>query len=252
MANPRANTANLQAEVSRLDVRTNLLKCIGSVVAAVLLALFSYLLHLVNADHDLLLKLQQAFSDSAVKTVSDLLEKPPVSRQQAEKTLSAAALILSHAKPTGQPPSQAPLRSAEKAITGAQELFPDLPSVWQATSSFISYKSEALLGPSPEAARARSKPCKFDLGFNGLTFSNCNISLEDLAQRFRGIIVNGAPAPFTFNECFVRYQGGPLPPTQLNFKHCILDFRTEGVPTPEGMLAMKQLTTAGLDAQVKM
>src|ERR1035438_3639114 len=171
-------------------------------------------------------------------------KRAPHTKDEMTDALSAASTILRTSKLGKVRPTPAALKDLSSEFQQAQVQYPNLLSVWQATSALINYKSDALLSPSSKTPTiAKGVPCKSSVGAPaGAVFSNCEIGLEDLSQRMAGNYVNGHPMPFTFMHCIIHYRGGPIIEGPLVFDDCLFRFDVQVVPPSSGRLAMERLT----------
>lgn len=212
-------------------------KVIGG--AGLWLAAISGTLYHINGTMN---RVEQAQANAPAQIVASLLKAPSASRADTSDTLSAVSTILRTAKSKEMRPDKAVLNQVSSEISKIQGKYPGLPSVWQATSAFINYKSDALLSPTSKTPTiAKGVPCKTSVG-GQLVFSNCEIDLEDLSQQMADNTVNGQPMPFIFMHCIIRYHGGPIVRGHLTFDDCLFRFDVQVVPPSSGRLAMERLT----------
>jgi hypothetical protein len=172
-----------------------------------------------------------------VHAVSEILSKPAQSPMEVATNLKEVSAMLRSARAGKIHPVPSLLDSISPKLTAIQDLYPDVPQVWGATSEYINYKFDLDITPS-------SSTCEGTLGNLGFVFSDCEILLEDIVRRLKGNVVNGEEATFYLLKCTVRYSGGPIPAKVLIFRNCIFRFSVSTVPAASGMLAMRQLTIA--------
>jgi hypothetical protein len=240
-----ANAAELTVQIGKLEERVNNhIKFFWGVAAAgfAWLAILSLLLYNINNN---VKTLAVAQADTPAKIVAKLLSEPQTSSAKVASNLNAAATILRASKIGKVKPESSVLSTVSSKLAEAQTKYPDLPEVWQTTGVFITYKSEARLPVSQNTPfLTRGIGCNSQAGGAGWIFSNCEVTLEDIAERITGSTVNGSPAPFTFIHCIVHYSGGRIPAKQLTFVDCNFSFEVLIVPPREGMAVMRQLTAA--------
>jgi hypothetical protein len=136
-------------------------------------------------------------------------------------------------------PSPEALKDLSSELQNVQENYPDLPSVWQTTGQFINYKSTALLPASAESSvnSARTLDCRGGSieTFRGIAFvKKCTLTLENAV----------AADNVVFENCVIRYKGGPIPIKHAEFKDCIFQFDITNVPSREALIAIKQITAS--------
>jgi len=185
----------------------------------------------------------------AAQIVSSLLDRAVASKEDEASKLSAVSAILRSAPVERIKPDAPLLDKVSLKISESQGQYPDLPQVWQATAALITYKSGSSATSRPLGI-ARGSACTTKLGGSGFLLTNCDVTLEDLARRFSGNTLDGAPIAFTFIDCNIRYGGGAIPAKQMAFFNSRLNFLVPSVPARSGMLAMEQLTTADLSKPV--
>jgi hypothetical protein len=197
-----------------------------------------------------------AQANAPAQIVASLLNKPNISRQEAASYLDAATVVLKNAKLGPAKPAPTEIRRVSDEFAATQEKYADLPQVWGATSAFIAYKSLLLPAAQQIEASAKGHTCTLQIGqpLNGISgayLKNCEINLEEITSRVSGNwIINGVPMPFIFINCLVHYRGGAIPGKKLIFINSIFQFEVTGVPAPEGVITMRQLTTADINNSV--
>ncbi|MGA9061158.1 MAG: hypothetical protein WB341_05765 [Terracidiphilus sp.] len=142
------------------------------------------------------------------------------------------------------------VRVRHHCVTDNQRREIDVLEVWHTTGMFINYKSQVLLPAGAEIiiAKASGEPCSTRSTIpQGITFKDCEISLEDVARRFSGNTYNGLPISFQFINCVVDYHGGPLPDGPMEFSDSVFHFYVTVVPSPRGAEAMRSLAQAESD-----
>lgn len=205
-------------------------------------------------------RVEKAQVNAPAQIVARLLTRPAATKEEASDALLATTVVLKQSKPGPVKPDAAVLKQAGSEIVKSQEKYPDLPAAWQAMSAFINYRSAVFRPSSSKAADARGVLCKVVINEKGLVFQNCEIALEDLADRFSANEIDNAPASVYFVNCIVTYNGGPildggpsLKAKNLYFSsNCILDFRVNTTPPPVGISAMRQLITTGENPHVAL
>ena len=246
-----ATAAELTTQLGNLETRVKEnIRFFWAAIAAgfAWLALLSVLLYNLNNN---VKGVASAQADAPAKIVAKLLSAPETSSIEVAAQLGAASVVLQTSKIGATHPDASALEKISATLSRVQNKYPDLAQVWQTTSTFINYKSDALLPASSKIeVAANGVSCVWQLQGIGFTFSNCEISLEDLAQHTQGDTVNGATPQFIFMHCIIHYRGGHIPAKHLTFIGCVLRFDVPTVPTPEGMVAMRQLTTAPEDKAV--
>jgi hypothetical protein len=244
-----ATAAELTTIVATLDERVkNHIRFFWTAVAFgfLWLAAITGLVIRTNGSVD---RVERAQADAPAQIAARLLDKPVGSRDDEASRLSAVAAILRSA-PVGRIKPETPvLDEVSLKLSASQGQYPDLPQVWQATAALITYKSGSSATSRPLGI-ARGSACTMKFGGQGFVLTNCDVALEDLAQRFANDTFNGVPAAFTFIDCDVRYRGGAIPAKQMAFFNSKLSFFVPGVPERSGMRAMEQLTTADLHKPV--
>ncbi|HEY1161007.1 MAG TPA: hypothetical protein VGE83_10275 [Terracidiphilus sp.] len=165
-------------------------------------------------------------------------------------SLSSVSTAIQLAKSGSEKPNPPELKQISDKLSSVQQQYPDLPQVWQTTSLFINYKSEALLPESQKVfAKASGMNCRgggpVTMGREA-TFNGCEVSLEYLAKNFAGNTSNGAPVPFVFVNCIVDYAGGKVPDAPMVFRNSIFRFNVSVAPPSRGVQTMR-LLTASLD-----
>jgi hypothetical protein len=242
---PEIETFDMAITVATLEERVNShIKWFKSAIAAgfAWLAVLSLLLYNIHTD---VRNVAVAQADAPAKFVATLLSQPQTSSSALASNLNAASTILRTSKIGKVKPESSVLSTVSLKLAEAQTKYPDLPEVWQTTGVFITYKSEARLPLSLNTPFLNSwAACKVQAGGIGWVFSNCEVTLEDIAERIKGSTLNGSPAPFTFIHCMVHYSGGRIPAKQLTFADCNFSFQVPVVPPREGMAVMRQLTIA--------
>ncbi len=204
----------------------------------------------------------QAQAYAPAKTVAKLLSEPTTSTTELVANLNAASAILQTSKPipTGPPRgrwqyafSETPsvLKAVSSQLTNAQDKHPDLPQVWQTTSTFINYKSDSLLPDSSRVILLAKVGCT--LGIGNITFTvrmqNCEVELDDLVETR---LPDGSYPNYLLINCVVRYKGGTIHAKGIVFQNCVFRFQTPTVPSREGMLAMRQLTTVQDETKITL
>jgi len=178
---------------------------------------------------------QQLADGGNTKLVAEL--KAPKSAEQLQANLSTAIAQIQTARVQRKQPSVGKLDALSTAITDVAKREPKLPQVWQAESELISYRSETLSPNSPKVlSTSAGKPCKFELFATqpGSRYSNCEVTLEDVAEMTNGIKIGDQPSNLQFTDCIVHYYGGPLPTTQMTFYNSVFRFDVPIVPSSRG------------------
>lgn len=246
-----ANAAELTRQVDRLEERvSNNIKFFWVVVGAgfIWLAAITGLLIRTNGTVN---RVEQAQANAPAQIVASLLNKPTTSRSELSDDLNAVSTILRSSKLTPKKPDPSTVKSVAAKLSAVQQQYPDLAQVWETTGVFINYKSKELPS-SATLGITKGSHCEMTVGRDGAVFSNCEVTLEDLAQRMHNITINGSPAPFRFINCIIYYSGGPIPAKTLTFVNSIFRFSVPVVPSREGMIAMEQLTTADIGNTVEI
>lgn len=183
-------------------------------------------------------------ANAPAQIATAILRSPAKTPEQATDSLAAVSAVLKTAHPEKHRLSPSALTPVSERLAAIARTYPELPQVWQTTGTFIQYKSEALV---PEATRilqvAQNKTCKVELGARVL-FSNCQLSLEEVASHYQNNIYNGHQAPFVFVKCIVIYTGGNLPYGSLIFRDCLFRFDIQKVPSPYGQSIMMLLASS--------
>lgn len=248
----QTETFDMAITIATLEERvTNHIKFFWVVVGFgfVWLSVLSALIYRTN---DSVNRVEKAQVDAPAKIVAKILSESETSNAATVANLNAVVTILQSSKVGQVRPDVSVLRTVSSKLSDVQGKHPDLPQVWQATGAFINYKSDVLLpASSTTLTSAKNVRCEQKLTQAGWVFSNCETTLEELAQAIQGTVVNGLPAPFTFLHCIVHYKGGAIPAKRMIFLDCVFRFQVLAVPPPEGMVAMTQLTTVG-EGQIKV
>jgi hypothetical protein len=191
----------------------------------------------------------QAQANTPVRIVANLLSGSTTSISELAANLNATSTILQTARVGPKKPDPAALQTVSSKLAEAQNQHPDLPQVWQATSAFINYRSEITF---PNTLRllefAKPSNCKASFGqaqdgVFTVTFTFCDLAIDGSPQ-------NASYARFV--NSIVHYSGGPIWAQKVILQNCILRFEVPSVPSREGVLAMRQLTTAADDANVTL
>jgi len=241
-----ATAAELTTKVATLEERVANNIILFRVVVGfgfVWLAAITWLLIQIKGTVD---HLAQAQASVPVQVVGRLLGNSAASKAEIAANLNAAATILQTSKVGPSKPDSSALRTVSAKLSEIQQEYPDLLQVWQATGAFISYRSSARKTPID------TKQCTNTVQKEGMVIANCEVALEDLARHVSGNTLNGLPLPFTFVNCIVHYRGGSIPAKRLTFINCVFRFDVTSQPPREGVLAMRQLTTADNDADISI
>ena len=128
-------------------------------------------------------------------------------------------------------------------LSEVQAKSPNSHQVWPVVSKFINYRSDQLLPDSPKILSTAITGCIAAVGNVTLTIKmeNCEIDLDDLAD-FR--IPNGLYPRYLLINTVVRYKGGPIRASAIIFQNCVFRFDVPSLPAREGILVMRDLTTA--------
>ena len=240
-----ATTADLTRQLDRLEERvTNNIKFFWVVVGAGFFWMGFISLTLFNMN-GAIGRLEKTQANAATNIVSTLLKRPTSTRAEAAANLGAVTTILRGSTVGRTKPDPSVIKSVSSELAQAQNKFPDLPEVWQATGQFINYKSVALLPQSAEKAvnSARSMSCdRITTGPEAIVLTGCTLDLENAVD---------SKAPVIFINCFVRYRGGLIKSKHMEFHNCVFQFDVLNVPPQAAMLAMMQLTTENV-ADVKI
>jgi hypothetical protein len=68
--------------------------------------------------------------------------------------------------------------------------------------------------------------------------------LDSIDAHIKGNFINGKLAPFVFINCIVRYKGDALEIKEVRLVNSVVRLQVPTVPSPQGITAMRQLTTA--------
>lgn len=241
------NERLLEMTVATLEERVNShIKFFWGVVAigGTWLAGISALLFSMNGT---LARVERAKADDPFKiTTTVLASNQHGDRNAVGESLKAVTAILKSSRTMKLKPDREVMARAANAIVNAQKQYPDLPATWEATATFINYKSTALLGESSPSG-IRGKNCEERLAGGGWEFSNCETSLEQISSHIRGTTVRGKEAPFTFRKCIIHYSGGEIPAKELNFIDSIFEIHLDKAPGSPGASALRQLALATTD-----
>ena len=241
-----ANAAELTTQVATLEERViNHIRFFWAVIAIGFSCLLGITLLLIHTN-GAVSRVEQAQANAPAQIVASLLNKPATSRGELAADLNAVSTIFQSTKVSLKKPDSRSLNTVATKLSEVQKQYPDLPQVWQATGAFINYRSGPL-STQPSGTR-----CKENLETAGWVFSNCEVALEELAEHIQNNMVNGAPAPFTFINCTVHYRGGAIPAKRLTFVNCVFRFEVPAIPTPAGIVAMSQLTTADSEKPIEI
>lgn len=189
-------------------------------------------------------EVQKAQADEPFKIVASILKNnQPASLEEEAGNLTAVSSYLRSAKVMRAKPDRQLMINVGNEIVKAQDTYSDLPVVWKASSSFINYKSKALLATSSIPSSLRADECKESISptLHSFVFDKCEVDLDDLVEHIRDNKINGVEAAFTFVNCIVSYRGGPIPAKRLVFVDSIFQFQVDKVPDPSGAIAMRQL-----------
>jgi hypothetical protein len=244
-----ASAAELTTEVAKLTERVdNHIRFFWGVVATgfVCIGGLAMALYAINGHIGQVAKAQASIP---AQTVDALLAKPATSEAEEADKLGAVSVILQSAKIRDVKPDTAVINRVSLKMSDAQQEYPALPQVWRATSAFITYKSQTEPAGAGVAAGAK---CNMAIGGNGVSFTNCEVALEDVVNRTSGNTFNGQNAPYVFINCIVHYSGGLLPAARFVFRNSLFHFDVPTVPRREGMRALEQLTTADLSKEVDL
>jgi hypothetical protein len=247
-----ANAAELTAALGKLEerVKNHIAWFKGAIAGGFAwLAVLSLLLYNIHTD---VKNVAIAQADAPAKFAAQLLSQPQTSGASLASNLKAVSTILQTSKQGKVKPDVSALNVVSAKLSEIQDKEPTLPSVWEATGTFINYKSDAVVPNSSTITNANGVRCQGSLGSNGFVFSNCEINLERLAENIQNVQVDGEAATFTFIRCVVRYSGGAIPAKHLLFIDSVFRFDILVVPAPEGVLAMRQLTIAPFDREINL
>lgn len=184
-------------------------------------------------------RVERAQADAPARIVAGLLKRTPRTRDEMADSLNAASRILQTAKFGKVKPAPSVLRDLSSEIQNAQQQYPDLPSVWQATGQFINYKSAALIPQSAEHTLASARGLDCSNGgirtYQGrVVVERCSLDLEGTIKADSALFIN----------CIVRYRGGLIPLKRMEFINCIFQFEITSIPPRDAGRAMMQLTAS--------
>lgn len=206
-----------------------------------LAALTGLLLQTKSAVRDLAQNQSNAPAQVAAAILSNVK-----TREEAVKGMTAVSSIIKSAQAEKHKASAASLQPVAEKLSLISDEFPDVPQVWQATSDFINYKSDALIVNADGIyARAAGKQCGMIVRLPGtVDFHDCEASLEDIASHISGMRSNGQLSPFVFTNCVVHYHGGILPDSPLIFRNSVFVFDVPTIPPPSGEHLMQEIAQA--------
>jgi hypothetical protein len=193
--------------------------------------------------------LAQNQANTPAQIVAEILKKQMDSPQDAQESLATASMILRSSPIKSKKPSLDALKPIADELSRAADRYPKLPEVWQATGEFINYKSVSLV--SSAAQIAEKKPCGFGAG-PYITYRNCEISLEKVAQTMGGNSTNGGPTPYLFINCVVDYSGGAIPDGPMTFVGSEFRFHVSTTPSLHAQETMRLIAASDSFDQISI
>ncbi|HTU50065.1 MAG TPA: hypothetical protein VMF56_05685 [Acidobacteriaceae bacterium] len=257
MANPSLPTAQLSKLTTRLDKLDERVSSLDRLeervsnhirffwaIAAAGFVCMGALAALVYNTRSNVSQVAKAQIGAPAQIATALLRSPNKTPEQAATSLAAVNAVLKTAPSEKHRLSPSALTPVSDRLASLARTYPELPQVWQTTGTFIQYKSEVIV---PDAAHisqvAQNQTCSMKVRTT-ILFSNCQISLEEVARNYQNLAINGHPATYQFVNCIVIYNGGELPGGPIIFQDCLFRFDVQKVPSPHGQSIMMLLASS--------